>query len=165
MQYSSIFLKLLIRSDTKVWFLKFFESYLYNRKRRVMINGSYSDYANIESGVFMGFLARGTKTLRLSTLNLGHILSHEHAHFTKHTDTQQWTERICETLSLRFSCRGSYICQNISCPNVQDFGFNRTDFIRSNDNVTCSICSKPVSYILWSKAVYRRKSRYECAYC
>ena len=34
--------------------LKFFESYLYNRKQRVMINGSYSDYANIESGVPQG---------------------------------------------------------------------------------------------------------------
>ena len=31
--------------------LKFFESYLYNRKQRVMINGSYSDYANVESSV------------------------------------------------------------------------------------------------------------------
>ena len=34
--------------------LKFFESYLYNRKQRVMINGSYSDYASIESGVPQG---------------------------------------------------------------------------------------------------------------
>ena len=32
----------------------FFESYLCNRKQRVMINGSYSDYANIESGVPQG---------------------------------------------------------------------------------------------------------------
>ena len=31
--------------------LKFIESYCYNRKQRVMINGSYSDYANIKSGV------------------------------------------------------------------------------------------------------------------
>ena len=29
----------------------FSESYLYNRKQRVMINDSFSDYANIESGV------------------------------------------------------------------------------------------------------------------
>ena len=34
--------------------LMFFESYLCNRKQRVMINGSYSDYANIESGVPQG---------------------------------------------------------------------------------------------------------------
>ena len=34
--------------------LKFSESYLYYRKQRVMINGSYSDYANIESGVHQG---------------------------------------------------------------------------------------------------------------
>ena len=34
--------------------LNFFESYLYNRKQRVMINGSYSDYDNIESGVPQG---------------------------------------------------------------------------------------------------------------
>ena len=33
-------------------------------------------------------------------MNLAHILSHEYAHFTTHTDSQQWTERICETLSL-----------------------------------------------------------------
>ena len=34
--------------------LKLFESYLYNRKQCVIINGSYSDYANIESGVPQG---------------------------------------------------------------------------------------------------------------
>ena len=34
--------------------IKFFESYLHNRKQRVMINGSYSDYASIESGVPQG---------------------------------------------------------------------------------------------------------------
>ena len=34
--------------------LKFFESYLLNRKQRVALNGSYSNYANIESGVPQG---------------------------------------------------------------------------------------------------------------
>ena len=34
--------------------LKFFESYLCNRKQRVAMNGSYSDYACIESGVPQG---------------------------------------------------------------------------------------------------------------
>ena len=34
--------------------LKFFESYLNNRKQRVALNGFYSDYANIESGVPQG---------------------------------------------------------------------------------------------------------------
>ena len=34
--------------------LKFFESYLFNRKQRVVINGSYSEYANIKSGVPQG---------------------------------------------------------------------------------------------------------------
>ena len=34
--------------------LKFFESYLSNRKQRVMINGSYSDHANIKSVVPRG---------------------------------------------------------------------------------------------------------------
>ena len=31
--------------------LKFFESYLHNRKQRVALNGSYSDFSAIESGV------------------------------------------------------------------------------------------------------------------
>ena len=34
--------------------LKFFESYLTNRKQRVALNGSFSDYASIESGVPQG---------------------------------------------------------------------------------------------------------------
>ena len=34
--------------------LKFFESYLSNRKQRVVLNGFYSDYVNIESGVPQG---------------------------------------------------------------------------------------------------------------
>ena len=34
--------------------LKLFESYLHNRKQRVMINGSYSEYADIQSGVPQG---------------------------------------------------------------------------------------------------------------
>ena len=55
---------------------------------------------------------------------------------------------------LLFSCRGSYICQNLSCPNVEDFGFNRTDFIRSNDKITCSICRKLASYISCEARLY-----------
>ena len=34
--------------------LKLFESYLYNRTQRVVLNGSYSDYSQIESGVPQG---------------------------------------------------------------------------------------------------------------
>ena len=34
--------------------LKFFEILLHNRKQHVMINGSFSDYAVIESGVAQG---------------------------------------------------------------------------------------------------------------
>ena len=34
--------------------LKFFESYLHNRKQRVILNGSYSEYSSIESGVPQG---------------------------------------------------------------------------------------------------------------
>ncbi len=34
--------------------LKFFESYLHNRKQRVSLNGFHSDYAEIESGVPQG---------------------------------------------------------------------------------------------------------------
>lgn len=35
-------------------FLKLFENYLHNRKQRVVLNGSYSDYSIIESGVPQG---------------------------------------------------------------------------------------------------------------
>ena len=34
--------------------LKFFESYLHNRKQRVVLNGSFSDYSVIQSGVPQG---------------------------------------------------------------------------------------------------------------
>ena len=34
--------------------LKLFENYLHNRKQRVVLNGSYSDYYSIESGVPQG---------------------------------------------------------------------------------------------------------------
>ena len=34
--------------------LKLFENYLHNRKQRVVLNGSYSDYSSIESGVPQG---------------------------------------------------------------------------------------------------------------
>ena len=34
--------------------LKFFENYLCNRKQRVVLNGSYSEYSTIESGVPQG---------------------------------------------------------------------------------------------------------------
>ena len=34
--------------------LRLLQNYLNDRKQRVVINGSYSDYSNIESGVFQG---------------------------------------------------------------------------------------------------------------
>ena len=34
--------------------LKFFESYLHNRKQRVILNGSFSNYSTVESGVPQG---------------------------------------------------------------------------------------------------------------
>ena len=34
--------------------LKLFENYLHNRKHRMVLNGSYSDYSSIESGVPQG---------------------------------------------------------------------------------------------------------------
>ena len=34
--------------------LKLFENYLHNRKQRVVLNGSYSDYSSIASGVPQG---------------------------------------------------------------------------------------------------------------
>ena len=37
-------------------FLKFFESYLRNREQPVVLNGYYSDYSEIESGVPQGFV-------------------------------------------------------------------------------------------------------------
>ena len=40
--------------DGRSKLLKFFKSYLYNRKQCVMINGSFSEYVSIESGVSQG---------------------------------------------------------------------------------------------------------------
>ena len=34
--------------------LKLFENYLHNRKQRVVLNGTYSDYSIIETGVTQG---------------------------------------------------------------------------------------------------------------
>ena len=36
--------------------LRLFQNYLSNRKQRVVLNGSYSDYSSIESGVTLLFL-------------------------------------------------------------------------------------------------------------
>ena len=54
-----------------------------------VIKGNSRYFIVMRQTFFMGFLAWGTGTLRLSILNLAHILSHEHAHFPTHTDHQQ----------------------------------------------------------------------------
>ena len=48
---------------------------------------------------------------------------------------------------LLFNCRGSYLCNNSECPNIQDFGINRTDFEKtSNDETICRICGNTASF-------------------
>ena len=42
------------QNDINGSLLKLFENYLHNRKQRVVLNGSYSDYSSIESGVPQG---------------------------------------------------------------------------------------------------------------
>ena len=70
LEVRAVFLDISKAFDNKVWhnglifklkrngvsgkLLKFFESYLNNRKQRVVLNGFYSDYATIESGVPQG---------------------------------------------------------------------------------------------------------------
>ena len=54
--------------------LKFFESYLRNRKQRVALNGFYSDYASIESGVPQGSILGSL--LFLVFMNLVFLISY-----------------------------------------------------------------------------------------
>ena len=42
------------QNGISVGLLKLFENYLHNSKQRVVLNGSYSDYSSIESGVPQG---------------------------------------------------------------------------------------------------------------
>ena len=56
-QYFSTSLKLLIRCGTRDWFsslLMLFQNYLNNRKQRVVLNGAFSEYSSIESGIPQG---------------------------------------------------------------------------------------------------------------
>ena len=54
---------------------------------------------SMKSIFFMDYFARGTGTLRLSTRFSLHPQPRART-WTTHTDRQQWTKRICETLSL-----------------------------------------------------------------
>ena len=51
-------------------------------------------------------------------------------------------------------CRGTYVCQNMSCKNLMDFGFNRSDFVEKrggkggeDKKIFCSICTREAKYI------------------
>ena len=48
---------------------------------------------------------------------------------------------------LLFNCRGSYCCSNPLCKNIIDFGVNRSDFERSNNQTLCSICGTEAAFI------------------
>ena len=45
--------------------------------------------------------------------------------------TSQWTSGP----RLIMNCRGSYLCTNNSCPNIADYGINRTDFCEKKKEV------------------------------
>ena len=48
---------------------------------------------------------------------------------------------------LLLNCRGNYICTNTRCPNIQDFGVNRHDFIMKNLAAHCVICDSVAEFI------------------
>ena len=48
---------------------------------------------------------------------------------------------------LRFDCRRSYCCKNIKCLNISDFGVNRVEFQKKDDQTICSLCVYQAAFI------------------
>ena len=58
---------------------------------------------------------------------------------------------------LSLNCRGSYICTNTRCPNIQDFGVNCHDFIMKNFAAHCFICDSVTEFIKCSARLIIKK--------
>ena len=63
--------------------------------------------------------------------------------------TSQTSKSSTSTMDPRLllNCRGNYICTNTRCPNIQDFGINRHDFIMKNLAAHCIICDSVAEFI------------------
>ena len=46
-----------------------------------------------------------------------------------------------------FNCRGIYCCKNIRCLNISDFGVNRVEFQKNDDQTICSLCGDQAAFI------------------
>ena len=48
---------------------------------------------------------------------------------------------------LLFNCRGIYCCKNIRCLKISDFGVNRVEFQKNDDQTICSLCGDQAAFI------------------
>ena len=48
---------------------------------------------------------------------------------------------------LLFNCRGSYICPNLKCPNLTEFGINRADFMLKDEVEVCKLCGAKAQFL------------------
>ena len=115
--------------------LKLFKSYLHNRRQRVVLNGSSSDYSNIESGVpqgsvlgpllFLDFLFSIVENPAASAADMNDDLEfiHQWAHQWKMEFNPDPTKQASEVL---FSCKKS-------SPNHPQLFFNGTVVSKVND--------------------------------
>ena len=46
-----------------------------------------------------------------------------------------------------YNCRGCYVCPNLSCKNLYDFGVNRRDFLEECGDVKCATCGSLASHV------------------
>ena len=45
------------------------------------------------------------------------------------------------------NCRGSYVCSNFKCENIEYFGINRREFIKWENKILCEVCGREANFI------------------
>ena len=58
-----------------------------------------------------------------------------------------------------FNCRGSYCCRNIECLNILDFGVNRVEFQKKDDQTICWLCGDHAAFIPYTGRLILEKTQ------
>ena len=48
---------------------------------------------------------------------------------------------------LLMDCKGSHSCINLKCKDIPEFGVDRTDFVKIEKEIYCSICDHKAIYL------------------